>query len=100
MRPKRHLPIASEEVIDDTRRMTLLPQRRSIRLHAYDYSTSGVYFVTVCTHERQQLFGRVVDGMEVIQRITSAPMSSTSEAQTGSGRPQNAIKILSVTVVE
>lgn len=36
--------------------------RRSIRLPGYDYSAAGNYFVTLCTHERQHLFGSVVDG--------------------------------------
>jgi REP element-mobilizing transposase RayT len=36
--------------------------RRSIRLHGYDYSRPGVYFVTLCTHSKEFLFGTVVDG--------------------------------------
>jgi REP element-mobilizing transposase RayT len=36
--------------------------RRSIRLKGYDYTQPGAYFVTVCTHERADLFGEVVDG--------------------------------------
>ncbi len=34
--------------------------RRSIRLKDYDYSQAGAYFVTICTHERQPLFGQIV----------------------------------------
>ena len=30
-----------------------LPQRKSIRLAHYDYSTCGAYFVTICTHNRR-----------------------------------------------
>ena len=37
--------------------------RRSVRLHGYDYSQPGEYFVTLCTHRMQALFGRVVDGL-------------------------------------
>lgn len=37
-------------------------QRRSIRLKGYDYSKGGAYFVTICTYERECLFGEVVDG--------------------------------------
>lgn len=37
-----------------------LPQRRSIRLSDYDYSRSGVYFITICAHERRCFFGEVV----------------------------------------
>jgi hypothetical protein len=36
--------------------------RRSIRLPGYDYSSSGAYFITICTHQRQCLFGEIVDG--------------------------------------
>jgi REP element-mobilizing transposase RayT len=36
--------------------------RRSIRLRNYDYAQAGAYFVTVCTHNRECLFGEVVDG--------------------------------------
>ncbi len=37
-------------------------QRRSIRLHGYDYRQNGAYFVTICTHNRTLLFGEIVDG--------------------------------------
>ncbi len=33
--------------------------RRSIRLKGYDYRRAGAYFVTVCTRERECLFGYV-----------------------------------------
>ena len=36
--------------------------RRSIRLKGYDYSRPGAYFATICTHNRQCLFGRIADG--------------------------------------
>ncbi|WP_222842612.1 hypothetical protein [Thermoflavifilum thermophilum] len=36
--------------------------RRSIRLSGYDYSSAGAYFITVCTHNRECLFGDIVDG--------------------------------------
>jgi putative transposase len=38
------------------------PRRKSIRLKHYDYSQAGAYFVTVCTHERQCLFGEIQNG--------------------------------------
>lgn len=37
-----------------------LPNRRSIRLRGYDYSQNGLYFVTICTHNRNNLFGEIV----------------------------------------
>jgi putative transposase len=36
--------------------------RRSIRLRRYDYSSAGAYFVTICTKDRECLFGKVVEG--------------------------------------
>jgi putative transposase len=36
--------------------------RRSIRLKGYDYTQAGAYFITICTHGRECLFGEVVDG--------------------------------------
>jgi len=41
-------------------------QRRSIRLPGYDYSWTGAYFVTICTHERECLLGQVEDGTMVL----------------------------------
>ena len=35
--------------------------RRSIRLADFDYSQGGAYFVTVCTHGLECLFGDIVD---------------------------------------
>lgn len=37
-------------------------RRRSIRLEGYDYSSAGAYFVTICTFERECIFGDVCDG--------------------------------------
>ena len=34
--------------------------RRSIRLKGYDYSQAGAYFITICTHNRECRFGRIV----------------------------------------
>lgn len=39
--------------------------RKSIRLRGYDYSQAGLYFITICTHERLPLFGEIVDGKMV-----------------------------------
>ena len=37
-------------------------KRRSIRLREYDYSQAGAYFVTICTRNRECLFGNIIDG--------------------------------------
>lgn len=36
--------------------------RRSIRLKEYDYARNGAYFVTICAHNHQCLFGEIVNG--------------------------------------
>ncbi len=36
--------------------------RRSIRLKEYDYSNAGAYFITLCSFQRECLFGDVVTG--------------------------------------
>src|SRR5687768_1844995 len=33
--------------------------RRSIRLSGYDYAHTGLYFVTICTHDRECWLGEV-----------------------------------------
>jgi len=40
--------------------------RRSTRLKGYDYLQTGAYFVTVCSHNRECLFGDIVDGEMVL----------------------------------
>jgi REP element-mobilizing transposase RayT len=36
--------------------------RRSIRLKGYDYTQPGAYFITICTHGRECLFGEIING--------------------------------------
>jgi len=41
--------------------------RRSIRLKGYDYSQEGLYFITICTQDRECLFGEITrNGKEQI----------------------------------
>jgi putative transposase len=40
----------------------LIHHRRSIRLKGYDYSSSGYYFVTICTNGRFEYFGEISNG--------------------------------------
>ena len=40
--------------------------RHSIRLKDYDYSLTGAYFVTICTWQRECLFGEIVNGEMVL----------------------------------
>lgn len=37
-----------------------LPKRKQIRLPDYDYSQTGAYFVTICTHGRKPVLAQIV----------------------------------------
>jgi len=50
--------------------------RRSIRLRGHDYSQGGMYFVTICCHDRQALFGEIVDGDMVLNKAGQAVVDS------------------------
>ncbi|MBO5359621.1 MAG: transposase [Clostridia bacterium] len=57
----------------------MLLQRKKLRLENYDYSQCNAYFVTLCTHNRQQLFGT----------IEPLPVGATLR-----GRPNNPDKMI------
>ena len=44
----------------EEKKVTKPPCRKSIRLKNYDYSSNGYYFVTICTQNREKLFGEIV----------------------------------------
>jgi REP-associated tyrosine transposase len=43
-----------------------LYNRHTVRLREFDYAQNGVYFVTICTHEKECLFGDVQDAAIVL----------------------------------
>ena len=53
-----------------------LHRRRSLRLQGYDYAQDGAYFVTLCTHDRECLFGEIVDG---VMRLSDAGVVVSDE---------------------
>jgi REP element-mobilizing transposase RayT len=36
--------------------------RRPLRLSGFDYRQTGAYFITICTADRENLFGNIIDG--------------------------------------
>lgn len=40
--------------------------RKSIRLKGYDYSQTGIYFITICVKDWMCLFGNVIDGKMIL----------------------------------
>lgn len=45
-----------------------LKNRKSIRLKGFNYSSNEAYFVTICTKNREYLFGDIVDGKMVLNQ--------------------------------
>ena len=43
-----------------------LQERKLNRLTGFDYSTGGYYFVTICTKNRINYFGNIVDGQMIL----------------------------------
>jgi REP element-mobilizing transposase RayT len=43
--------------------------RHSIRLKGYDYSQAGSYFVTICTQNRECIFGEILDGEMILNNM-------------------------------
>lgn len=46
-----------------------VPQRKTIRLQGYDYSQSGLYFVTICCQDKICRFGNVENGEMVLNEM-------------------------------
>ena len=47
-------------------------QRRSIRLPHYQYDTAGVYAVTICTFQKEQIFGSIKDRLMLLSETGRA----------------------------
>jgi putative transposase len=60
--------------------------RKSIRLRGYDYSQNGLYFITICTKDRQHIFGSIANGM--MQLNPQGQIAHTEWQQTAQIRPE------------
>jgi REP element-mobilizing transposase RayT len=47
----------------------MLKYRKSNRLPDYDYSQDGYYFVTICTKNKEEHFGKIKDGKMILSKI-------------------------------
>ena len=52
-----------------------LPQRKPTRLKNFDYNSTGAYFITLCTENRQQILSQIV-GVDVPGDPKNAELSS------------------------
>lgn len=51
---------------EDFEGQALHPGQRSIRLAGYDYSSEGLYFITICSHQKRCVFGRIVEARALL----------------------------------
>ena len=43
--------------------------RKSIRIPNFDYSSPGSYFITICTHQMHEIFGKIVDEKMIMNEM-------------------------------
>ncbi len=51
-----------------------LPKRKNIRLHDYNYSSNGAYFITICTKNKESLLLKNV-GANCVRPFEQLPLS-------------------------
>lgn len=51
-----------------------LPKRKHIRLHNYNYSYNGAYFITICTKNKENLLWKNV-GANCVRPLDQLPLS-------------------------
>ena len=52
-----------------------LPKRKPTRLNDYDYSSCGAYFITICTHKKQNILSKIVgEGLCALPTIKLTPI--------------------------
>jgi len=49
-----------------TIRIGRMPNRKSIRLKGYDYSQAGLYFITICTQNKECIFGEIKNSVMIL----------------------------------
>jgi putative transposase len=71
---------------DESNNKSNFHHRRSIRLQGYDYSQPGAYFITICTHNRECLFGEILGSCSVGAGFTPAQTAGFTPAPPMSAR--------------
>jgi len=46
-----------------------MKNRKNNRLKEYDYSNTGWYFVTICTHNKINYFGEIINGEMILNKL-------------------------------
>ena len=56
------------------------PSRKQIRLPEFDYSENRMYFITICSKDKEKTFGRVVgDGACDVPQVVLSPIGTVIE---------------------
>lgn len=58
--------------------ITIYHNRQSIRLKGYDYSKDGIYFITICTHNREEILSRIITNNNVGVGLASTLLEKIS----------------------
>ena len=45
------------------------PRRKQLRLSQYDYSQNGCYYITICSYQRECIFGEVINSKMVLNDL-------------------------------
>ncbi len=70
------------------------PKRKPTRLRSYDYSRSGYYFITICSHNRRELFSHIVGQGLAPAAVHLSPYGKIAERELlNSEKRYNNIKI-------
>lgn len=61
----------------------------TVRLKSWDYGWNGVYFVTICTHDRKCYFGKILESgidefVDIVETQNLASLRSNSDGKIGS----------------
>ena len=67
-----------------------LPKRKSMRLQGFDYSSTGAYFITICTHNRQNILSDIVKAIH-------ADVQVSAQNNVGTGVPDGPQTIIELT---
>lgn len=51
-------------------RLPIKKLRKQLRLKDYDYSTEGMYFITICTHNRKKILSKINEKSTIGARCT------------------------------
>ena len=46
--------------------MQKLISRKQIRLKDYDYALTGYYYVTICSNNRENIFGEIINNKNIV----------------------------------